>query len=427
MRSPNLSADDAEVQQPFSAFVCLRWLALSLAIGCIVGSVGAFFLNSLQLVTDFRESHRYLVWGLPFAGFCIGYCYYRWGGTAAGGNNLLLEEYQHPQAVIPWKMAPLIFVSTLLTHLFGGSAGREGTAVQIGGALADQFSRILKLSAIDRRICLLCGIAAGFSAVFGTPAAAAIFAMEVVWVGKDWYKVLIPTFIAAYIANFSCLFWTVTHTHYHIPELIPAFDGASLGYSLLAGVLFGLTALLFSRAQHFFSGVFKSYISYPPLRPFIGGLILSAIILYFGAYKYIGLGIPTLVASFSESMESYDFILKLLFTTFTLAAGFKGGEVTPLFFVGATLGNVLFGWIPLPMGLLAAMGFVAVFSGATHTPLACTIMGVELFGVEAVLYLGVACFAAYLFSGSKGIYSAQKIGSPKRQLYDRLALKQKAT
>ncbi|MBP3944349.1 voltage-gated chloride channel family protein [Sphingobacteriaceae bacterium WQ 2009] len=414
------------MQQPLNSFIFLRWIALSLAIGFIVGNIGAFFLSSLQLVTDFRDSHRSLIWGLPFAGFCIGYCYHRWGGTAVGGNNLLLEEYRDPQAIIPWKMAPLILFSTLVTHLFGGSAGREGTAVQIGGSIADQFTKVFHLAIADRRICLIAGIAAGFSAVFGTPAAAAIFALEVLWVGKNWYKALIPSFLSAYMAIYSCNLWDVAHTHYHIPELIPSFSASSMAYSLLAGIAFGLTACLFARSQSFFSSLFTRWISYPPFRPLVGGLILATIILYFGIYKYIGLGIPTIVASFSVAMESYDFLLMLLFTTFTLAAGFKGGEVTPLFFVGATLGNILFGWIPLPMGLLAAMGFVAVFAGATHTPLACTIMGVELFGLPSVLYIAVACFTAYICSGNLGIYSSQKIGTPKRQLYEFLGITKKA-
>jgi H+/Cl- antiporter ClcA len=193
----------------------------------------------------------------------------------------------------------------------------------------------------------------------------------------------------------------------------------NLLWAIFVGILFGLTALLFSKSTHFWASLFKSKISYPPLRPFIGGIFLAVTIWGLGTTKYIGLGVPTIVAAFNEQLNSYDFLLKILFTSFTLGAGFKGGEVTPLFYIGAALGNVLVWFVPLPMPLLAGMGFVAVFSGATNTPIACTLMGIELFGAESGVFIGIACVVAYLFSGHTGIYSAQKVGNPKHLIYGR--------
>ena len=184
-----------------------------------------------------------------------------------------------------------------------------------------------------------------------------------------------------------------------------------------SGIIFGLAGMLFAKGCHYWGVLFKRYIAWPPLRPLIGGIIIALSVFLIGTTKYIGLGIPTIVAAFNEKLPLYDFAVKILYTSFTLGAGFKGGEVTPLFYTGATLGNALSGFIPLPMALLAGMGFVGVFSGATNTPLACTFMGIELFGIESGVFLSIACVTAYLFSGHSGIYSSQVVGSPKHLLF----------
>ena len=194
----------------------------------------------------------------------------------------------------------------------------------------------------------------------------------------------------------------------------------NLGWIIIVGVLFGLTSMLFSRTTHFWGRLFCKYIQDAPLRPLLGGLILVVAIYGIGSTKYIGLGIPTIIESFSTPNASYDFLLKIVFTGFTLGAGFKGGEVTPLFFIGATLGSALSIYVPLPIALLAGMGFVAVFSGATHTPIACTIMGIELFGVESSVFIGIACLVAYFSSGSIGIYHSQIVKGAKHHLYQRI-------
>jgi len=395
-----------------------KWILICVLIGILSGSASAFFLVSLEWVTQFRIQHDWLIWFLPFGGLLVGLSYYYWGESVAKGNNLLLEEYENPQKVIPFKMAPLVLLGTLLTHLFGGSAGREGTAVQMGGAIADQFTKLFKLDNTERRILIILGISAGFASVFGTPLAGAIFALEVLYFSKINFKSILLSFLVAYAAYFTVEFWQVKHTHYSIP-VVPEISATTLFYVIVIGVLSGFAALLFSRSTHFWGSLFSKNIKYPPLRPFIGGIALAIAIAGFGLTKFSGLGVPVIVDSFSNANPWYDFLLKILFTGFTLGAGFKGGEVTPLFFVGATLGSALSLIIPLPIAFLAGLGFVAVFSGATHTPIACTIMGMELFGIQPVIFIAIACTIAYFSSGSVGIYKSQIVKGAKYKLYQK--------
>jgi H+/Cl- antiporter ClcA len=404
-------------EQSLYLLFLLKWLAICLLIGAFTGTASAVFLWTLEWATTYREAHIWIIGLLPVAGFVIGLSYYLYGESVVKGNNLLIDEYHVPKKIIPFKMAPLVFLGTILTHLFGGSAGREGTALQIGGAIADQFTRVFKLSNLDRKIILIAGISAGFSSVFGTPLAGAIFALEVMVIGRIKFDALIPSFLAAIFANYFCDIWEISfHTHYTISTITDLTPSTVL-WSLLAGIIFGLVSLLFSKSTHFWGALFKKYIQYPPLRPVIGGIVLASVVYLMGTTKYIGLGVPTIVDAFNLDLNSYDFFLKLVFTSFTLGAGFKGGEVTPLFFIGATLGNVLVWFIPMPMELLAGMGFVAVFAGATNTPIACTIMGIELFGIESGVFIALACTTSYLFSGHSGIYSSQIIGSPKHLFF----------
>ncbi|MES2575710.1 MAG: voltage-gated chloride channel family protein [Bacteroidota bacterium] len=400
----------------------IKWLFICVLIGMFSGSASAFFLVSLEWVTQFREHNSWIILLLPIGGLCIGLLYHYYGTDVIKGNNLLLEEYENPQKIIPLKMAPMVLISTLITHLFGGSAGREGTAVQMSGTIADQFTKIFKLDNSDRKTLIILGISGGFASVFGTPLAGALFALEVLYFSKISLKSSALSFLAAYIAYFTVEILQVKHTHYYITE-IPEISINAIQSAIIVGILFGLTAMLFSRTTHFWIKLFSKTITYPPFRPFVGGLILLIAIYFIGTTKYIGLGIPTIVESFWTPNTSYDFILKILFTGFTLGAGFKGGEVTPLFFVGATLGSALSLIIPFPIALLAGMGFVAVFSGATHTPIACTIMGMELFGWQTGLFIGIACLMAYFSSGSVGIYHSQIVKGAKYHLYQRFKRK----
>ncbi len=398
-----------------SLFAIGGWFFISILIAVCVGSASAVFLLALDWATNFREANIWIISLLPIAGLVIGGFFYYWGKEIDPGNNLIIENIQNPNKTIPFKMAPFILIGTVLTHLFGGSAGREGTAIQMGGSIADQFTRIFRLSPSNRKIVLIAGMSAGFGSIFGTPLAGAVFGMEVYSIGKIRYNAIFPAFVASIIADFITHSWGVGHTKYTI-DLIPHIDIPNIIYAILAGVAFGLAALLFSKSTHAINRLGKLKIKYPPLRLFIGGIIVAAVVFISGSTRYIGLGVPTIVESFTVQQAPWDFAIKIALTAITLGFGFKGGEVTPLFFIGATLGSALSFVIPLPVGLLAGMGFVAVFAGASNTPLACSIMAIELFGAECGVYVAVACVVAYLISGHNGIYSSQVIGQPKNKM-----------
>ncbi|MFZ6025930.1 MAG: voltage-gated chloride channel family protein [Bacteroidota bacterium] len=389
-----------------------RWLVICLIVGACAGTASAFFLQTLDWVTHFRETHVWIIAFLPVGGLLIGLLYHYYGKEVNAGNNLLIDTIHAPKQIIPFRMAPFVYIGTMVTHILGGSAGREGTALQMSGAIADQLSKPFHLSSAERKILIIAAIAAGFGSVFGTPFAGIIFSLELLRIGKLKYTAFVPATAAALLADQVTRLWQTPHTHYTLTP-IPAVTVMNLFYTVLAGVVFGLCAMIFCKGINISSGLFKKTIPYSPLRPFIGGIIVAAAIWVVGTTKYIGLGIPTIVQSFETAQPAYDFALKILFTIVTLSAGFKGGEVTPLFFIGALLGNALSLVIPVPLSLLTGIGFVAVFAGATNTPIACTIMAIELFGFDITLYAFIACVIAYMVSGNHSIYKQQLNGKSK--------------
>ena len=415
--------------RPFQPLAAAKWLAVLLPMAAVIGSASAFFLWSLDALTRVRFANPWLLGLLPVGGLAVGWVYHHYGKSAGGGNNLLIDEIHEPGAGVPRRMAPLILLGTLVTHLCGGSAGREGTAVQMGGGIAATFARVLKLDDASVRLLLMAGVAAGFGSIFGTPIAGAVFALEVLVIGRMQYDALIPCFIASLVADWTCGAWGISHTHYRVSVVAPGPhpDLGLFGKVVLAAIAFGLAGALFSWCSHRLAAGFKRFIPRPELRPMVGGLLVIGLFFLAGTPDYLGLGVLgnrpdalTLPAMFSSSqVPAGAWLWKMAFTVVTLSAGFKGGEVTPLFFIGAALGNSLAIALGAPIDLFAALGFVAIFAGATNTPLASTLLGMELFGAGNGLYLATACFIAYRFSGHTGIYAAQRLAVPKFHALER--------
>ena len=404
------------------------WLALTAPVAVMAGSASALFLWSLDRVTALRFAFPWLLLLLPAIGPAIVWLYQKHGRGSERGTDLVLDEIHKPGAGVPVRMAPLVLAATLLTHLFGGSAGREGTALQMGGGLAAGFIRWARIPERHRAMLLQAGVAAGFGSVFGTPLAGAVFAIEVLTIGQVRNGSLVPCLFAGLIGDLTCSAWGIHHTSYHIDVIAEPesfgfriFDVALLAKSVVVGAAAGLVAMLFSDLAHAVRKQMETRIRRPWLRPVVGGLVVIGLAYALGTRAYLGLGVSspypedvTILSCFQAGgATGWSWLWKLMFTVITLASGFKGGEVTPLFFIGAALGNALSGPMGAPTDLLAGLGFVAVFAGASTTPLACTLMGIELFGSAHAPCLAAACFAAYLFSGRSGIYGSQRVADPK--------------
>ncbi len=402
-----------------------RWLVLGTVVGVLSGASSAVFLYGLQLVTTARELTPALLFGLPVGGFAIGLLYHLVGGRSADGNNLILDEIHgldtdRPvppagQRYVPRRLASLVLLGTWVTHLFGGSAGREGTAIQMSGSLADGFARLVRLRGDDRRLLLIAAVSGGFGSVFSVPLAGAVFGLEVQSVGRVRYDAIVPALTASVVGNVVVRAIDLPHDvtpAYVLPEV--ELSVVTLGQVTLAALLFGVLATLFVELTDGIERTFTALIAWPPLRPAVGGLVVAALASAIGTQDYLGLSLPLIDDALTGAeVVWYAFAAKLVFTAVTLGAGFQGGEVTPLFVIGATAGAALAGPLGVETGLLAAVGFVAVFAAATNTPLACTIMGLELFGPGALPYLAVGCIVAYVASSHRGIYGAQRVGTPK--------------
>ncbi len=385
-----------------------RWLLLTAIVGVLMGSLSAFFLTSLTFVTDVRLEHPWLLYLLPAGGALFAYLYTYFGKNAGRGNNLVIDQGNGGEEKIPLRLIPLTLFGTLTTHLLGGSVGREGTAVQMGGAIAENLARLFKIDKIDREILVISGISAGFSSVFGTPLAGTLFGLEVLAIGKMRTEALFPSFFAALFANFVTEGLGATHIHYSMGA-IPSWSVLLFIKLLVAGIGFGLCGWVFSRSIVFLKGVYARWFQNPVFRNFAGGAIVVFAALLFQGYRYLGLSLPLLQDAFSGQAHFFDFFGKLFFTVLSLGAGYQGGEVTPLFEIGASLGSTFAQVMHVSIPFLAGLGFIGVFSGATNTPIACFIMGIELFGSDAAGFLFMICIISFMCSGNNGIYSAQKV------------------
>ncbi len=389
-----------------------RWAALAAMIGVLAGLASAVFLLALEWATVTRESHLWLVALLPIAGFAIGLIYAHFGTAVEAGNNLVLDEIHDPTKRLPLRMAPMILVSTVATHLFGGSAGREGTAVQMGASLADQVVRFTGLDRHGRRIALMAGISGGFGAVFGTPLAGMVFGLEVLVIGAIRFEALFPCLVAAVVGDRVVTLLGVHHTVYTVAT-VPALGLITAGSAIAVGLASGVMARVFTGLTHQVTTRAKAVLPWGPARLAAGGALVALAALALGTSRHLGLGIPMILDGFQAPAPWSDCALKLVLTAVTLGFGFKGGEVTPLFVIGATLGSALAVMLPVPVDVLAGLGFVAVFAGAANTPLACILMACELFGSGLGVLAALACVSSYLVSGHTGIYRAQRLETPK--------------
>jgi H+/Cl- antiporter ClcA len=389
-----------------------KWTMLGSAVGILAGAVAALFLALLSQATAARESTPALLLLLPLCGLVIGWLYHTIGGVAAGGNTLVFEELHTNGGRIPLRMTPLILFGTVAAHLFGASVGREGTAVQMGTSLADTLRRVLRLKREDRRLMIMAGVSGGFGGVFGTPLAGFVFGLEATHTGRVRYEGVIPCLSAAIAGDLTARALGAAHTHWPALPSLPLEPLMVLKVGI-AAICFGLCSLVFIEMTH---GVrrLSSRITYPPLRPVVGALVVIGLTLLLNTTDYLGLSMHLAQRGLTGTdISGLTFWWKLLFTAVSLGSGFVGGEVTPLFVMGATLGSAIAGPLGVEPGVLAALGFCAVFAGASNTPLACLVMGVELFGGGSIIYLGLACFTAYLASGHRSIYSAQRLAAPK--------------
>ncbi|QRK05472.1 chloride channel protein [Archangium violaceum] len=386
-----------------------QWLALGSVVGAVCGVASAVFLYLLDQATHFRTSHEAIVHTLPLAGLVLGALYARWGNPIRGGNNLVIDTVHEGDKQIPVRMAPMVLLGTVLTHLFGGSAGREGTAVQMGASLADAVAHRFRVSPDTRRELLAAGIAGGFGSVFGTPIAGTVFGLEVVCVGRMSYEALVPALVASVVGDLVTRSLGIHHTVYPTPAALPLTPGV-LGKWLVFGVAVAGVAVVFVELVHFLKKRLEKSVPSLPLRMALGGALIVVLWKGVGTSDYLGLGVPTIERSFVDpTLPSEAFALKLLFTAITLSAGFLGGEVTPLFFVGAALGNVLARLLGLPLDLAAGVGLAALFGAAANTPLALSLMAVELLGAGVLPHVVIVTVTAYLLTGQRGIYPSQRI------------------
>lgn len=400
----------------------LRLLMWGIPVAVLMGTLGAFFLWALDFVAALRHAHVKFIYCLPLAGIAIYALYARYGASLAAGNQRILEAVEDPEVKVPLRLAPLILLTTLMTHLFGGSAGREGTALQMGGSLAGAWGDSMRLNATERKGLLLAGMAAGFAAVFGTPATGAFFAFEILRTRQFRCDLLLLCLALAFLADWVCHLFPIQHVGYHIEALaqplfaLSGFNALFWVKLLLVALAFGLIARSFIWSGQQIKVTATKWIRPPWLIPVMGGLGVLLICYCLGRLDYLGLGVQspdpeavTICSAFQAGgADPLSWFWKALLTIVTLSLGFKGGGVTPLFFIGATLGNSLAVVLGLPIDLLAGLGMVAVFAAATHAPLACCIMSVELFGWESLGYFVAVIYLANYCSGPVNIYQKQR-------------------
>ena len=398
-------------------FILGKWIIMGLITGVIVGIVCTAFSYALKYVIDFRGTHPWILFGLPFAGLLIIFLYRFLKDTNDTGTNMVIASI-HSSSEVSYKMAPLIFISTVLTHLCGGSAGREGAAIQLGGSITNFLSNIkwLKFTPNDHRINIMCGMSAGFSALFGTPLASAFFSLEVISVGIMHYSALVPCVIASYIAHFIASACKVAPEHFTVLS-IPSISPVNMLKFLILGALLGVVSIIFCAAMHNTGKMYQKIFKNPYIRIFAAGCIIILLTLVLRTNMYLGSGMDIIVHIFETDSGTpfYVFILKIIFTALTLGAGFKGGEIVPSFCIGAAFGACLASLFGMPVTLMAACGMVGVFCGVTNCPVTSLLIAFELFGFEGMPYYLITIAVSYMLSGYFGLYNSQRIMYSKTQ------------
>lgn len=387
--------------------VFVRWIFFSCIIGVLVGVVGVGFHHAIEQVTVLRQQFPVLLFGLPFAGLIIVWLYHVCDMARDGGTNLVLISVRE-NAPIRLRTAPLIIIATVLTHLFGGSSGREGAALQMGSSISACVGRLMRLDDKDERVIKMCGMAAGFSALFGTPLAAAVFAMEVVSVGVMYYAAMVPCLLASLVALLTAQRLggqAESFSVFGIPSLTPW----TLMQVILLGLFCALVAMLFCKVFGIVQRIYARYLPNPYMRVVVGAFGFIAVTMLMNTSDYLGAGMQVIARALHGQAEPTAFLIKMVLTALTLGAGFKGGEIVPAFFVGATFGCCYGGLLDVSPSFAAAIGLVAVFCGVTNCPMTSIFLAYELFGGQGLLLFALGCAVSYMLSGYSGLYSAQKI------------------
>ncbi|MGX7205524.1 chloride channel protein [Enterococcus pingfangensis] len=385
----------------------LLFYSLIILISVVTGIISHYLLAALHLVTDYRQDHYYLLFFLPFIGMLMAFTYQKFGNGSQKGNNLIIESTEKETAV-PGRMALFTFIFTIISHLFGASVGREGSAVQIGGVLANKTADAFHLEKTYRKQLIHAGISAGFSSIFGTPLAGSFFGMEMAYVGKLERSALIPCFFSSYLANYVSEMLGTTHDVHQIGTL-PPFSLEVLLIVLLASILFGVFGHFFALFTHSMKRLYSRLIKNYLLRAFVASAIVVLVLSMTPGQRFMGLSLPLIDAAFVGKTTLLDPIIKLVTTGLSLGAGLQGGEVTPLFAIGSSLGGSLGNLFGLSPAFLAALGMIAVFGCAANAPLTTIMLGIDLFGATALPYFIIASFVSYFVSGHQGIYTSQTI------------------
>lgn len=391
----------------YEPFTFLKWLLFACIIGLLVGFVATTFYYAFNYVTELRLDNPWLLYLLPLGGAAI-ILIYRYSGLEKDrGTNFVLLAVRENSA-LPLRTAPLVYISTLITHLFGGSSGREGAILQIGGSISSALGRVMHLDDKDSRVITMCGMSAAFAALFGTPIAAAVFAMEMVSVGVMYYAAIVPCTLSAIIGVSLAGALGVSPTAFQIAA-VPDFSVVLLLQVIAMGVMCAALSAVFCMVMHLSPKLYERYLPNPILRAAVGGAIVIALSLLFGTRDYNGAGTEIISAAIGGSARPEAFLFKIILTALTLGAGFKGGEIVPVFFTGSTFGCVCAGLLGLSPSFGAALGLVAVFCGVTNCPLTSLFLAFELFGGAQLPMFALVCAISYMLSGYYSLYSEQKI------------------